>query len=96
MLLSDLIAELSDATAAHEVIIRVGDLALLTQLRERAEADGLDLGAYAARAVVHYASQASGEDWVTLMGAMNRARDPGVVFLHHALAHAAGPQGLSA
>lgn len=96
MLLSDLIAELSDVAAAHEVILRVGDLTLLAELQARAEAVGIDVGAYAARAVARYASEASADDWVSLMGAMNRARDPGLVFLHHALAHAAGPTRLPA
>jgi len=96
MLLSDLIGQLSDAAAAHEALIGVGDLALLAELRACAEADGLDLGAYAARAVARYASEASGDDWVTLMGAMNRTRDPALVFLRHALAHAASPGSIGA
>lgn len=96
MLLSDLIGQLSDAAAADEALIRVGDLALLAELRTCAEADGLDVGAYTARAVARYASEASGDDWVTLMGAMNRARDPALVFLRHAIAHAASPGGVSA
>jgi hypothetical protein len=96
MLLSDLIAQLSDETAAHEALLRVADLALLAELRQRAEADSLSIGAYAARAISCFAAHATEEDWLTLMGAMNRTNDPSLVFLRHALAHAGSPESLSA
>jgi hypothetical protein len=91
MQLGDLIARFGDEAEAEEAILALSDLALLAQLRRRAEADGLALGAYAAAAVNHYAAVASDEEWITLMGALGRARDPGAIFLSRALAHAVAP-----
>jgi len=56
-------------------------------LRERADAEGLALAALAALAVQRYAREASDEDWVTLMGAMQRSEDPGLTCLKRALRH---------
>ena len=90
MLLGDLIARLFDETVAEEAILGLSDLALLAQLRARAEASKLDLGAYAEAAASRYASEASDEEWITLMGAMGRAQDPGAVYLKRALAYIVG------
>jgi hypothetical protein len=90
VLLGDLVARFADETVAEEAILGLSDLALLAALRARAETSGLDLGAYAAAAVNRYASDASDEEWVTLIGAMGRARDPGAVYLERALGYAIG------
>ena len=88
MMLGDLLAELSDETAATEAILSVDDLPMLAAMREQAQADGLDLPAYVAAAMRRYASEASDEEWITLMGLINRASDPGVVCLKRAFGHA--------
>ncbi len=88
MLLGDLLAELSDETAATETILRVNDLSMLAAMREQAKADGLDLSAYVAGTVRRYALEASDEEWITLMGLLNRAPDPGAVCLKRAFDHA--------
>ncbi|MDO8878618.1 MAG: hypothetical protein Q8M24_00160 [Pseudolabrys sp.] len=88
MLLGDLLAELSDETAATEAILSVNDLPMLAAMRERAQADGIDLPAYVAGTVRRYASEASDEEWITLMGLLNRAPDPGAVCLKRAFEHA--------
>lgn len=88
MLLGDLLAELSDETAATETILRVDDLSMLAAMREQAKADGLDLPAYVAGTVRRYASEATDEEWITLMGLLNRAPDPGAVCLKRAFEHA--------
>lgn len=90
MLLGDLLARFSDETIATEAILALGDLTLVTRVREAAAADGSTLGAYAAAAVQRYAADASDEEWITLMGALGRAADPGAVCLQRALAHALG------
>ena len=87
MMLGDLIASLADGTAVEETLFTLTDLALLAELRAQAEASGLDLGAYAAAAATRYASEAPEEEWVTLMGAMSRSQDPGVVYLKRAFAY---------
>jgi hypothetical protein len=87
MLLGDLLARFGDETVAAETLLGIGDLPLLAALREQAEASELSLGAYAAVAVRRYASEASDEEWITLMGALGRADDPGATCLMRALAH---------
>jgi len=88
MLLGDLLAELSDETTATEAILSVDDLPMLAAMREQANADGLDLPAYVAGAMRRYASEATDEEWITLMGLLNRSPDPGVVCLKRAFEHA--------
>jgi hypothetical protein len=88
MLLGDLLARLADESVAAETLLALGDLTLLAAVRDEAEARGLEVGAFAANAVRHYAAHASDEEWVTLLGAMNRDPDPGIVCFKRALAHA--------
>jgi hypothetical protein len=88
MLLGDLIARFSDETVAEQAILGLANLPLLAELRTQAEANGLDLGAYAAAATSRYASEAPDEEWTTVLGAMSRAHDPGAVYLERALAYA--------
>jgi hypothetical protein len=47
------------------------------------------LGTYAANAVNRYAAEASGEEWLTLMGMLGRTRDPGLAYLKRAIAFCA-------
>ncbi|HVU42856.1 MAG TPA: hypothetical protein VHD86_17555 [Xanthobacteraceae bacterium] len=96
MLLGDLLAQFDDEGVATEAVLGLGDLALAAKLRAAAEADGLTLGAYAAAAVRHYAAAASDEEWVSLMGALGRAQDPGMVCLRRALDYVAAAFNASA
>jgi len=91
MMLGDVLARFEDESVAADTIMRLGDLALMALLRERAEAEGQSLGTYAAAAVRRFAAEASDETWVTLMGALARAEDPGAVCLRHAFDHALVP-----
>ncbi len=91
MLLGDLLAHFSDESVALEAILRLNDLSLLASLREHTEANGVELGGFAANAVRRYASEASDEEWITLMGTMGQSPDPGAVCLKRALAHAVRP-----
>jgi hypothetical protein len=88
MLLGDLLARFADEGTAAEAILALGDLTLLASVREEAQARGVEIGVFAAGAVRQYAAQASDEEWVTLLGAMNRDPDPGMVCFKRALAHA--------
>jgi len=85
-MLGDLLASLSDEATATETILRSGDLRLLTAAREQAGAEGLELGAYVTRAMQRYATGASDEEWITLLGLLNRAADPAAACLQRALA----------
>jgi hypothetical protein len=87
MLLGDVLARFDDETVAAETILGLGDLALIARLRERAEAVGQSLGGYAASTVRCYAASAPDEEWITLMGALGRAEDPGAVCMKRAFAY---------
>jgi len=87
-MLGDLLASLTDETTALETILGAGDLALLTAVREQAAADGVELAAYVSQTVRRYANEASDEEWITLMGALNRSQDPSATCLKRAFEHA--------
>ena len=87
-MLGDILARLTDETAAVETILGAGDLTLLTVAKQRAAADGLDLAACVTQTVQRYTHEASDEEWVTLLGLMNRTNDPGAVCLKRAFEHA--------
>ena len=89
-MLGDILARLTDETTAVEAILGVGDLALLAAVRERAAAEGVDLAACVTQTVQRYAAQASDEEWITLMGMLNRSRDPGTTCLKRAFEYAQG------
>lgn len=92
MLLGDLLTRFDDESVAEEALVALGDLALLAEIRQRAADQGQRLGPYAASVVRLYAAHAPDEEWITLMGAMARAPDPGAVCLKRALAYSfAGP-----
>jgi hypothetical protein len=87
-MLGDILARLTDETTAVETILGAGDLTLLTVVKERAAAEGLDLAACVTQTVQRYTHEASDEEWVTLIGLMNRADDPGAVCLKRAFERA--------
>jgi len=89
-MLGDILARLTDETMALETILGTGDLALLAAVREHAAAEGLDLAACVTQTVRRYTNEASDEEWVTLMGLLNRSKDPGATCLKRAFAHARG------
>src|SRR5476651_2541336 len=86
-MLGDLLTSLTDETTALETILGAGDLKLLAAAQEMAAADGLDLGSYVTQTVQRYANEASDEEWVTLVGLLNRSQDPGTTCLKRALDH---------
>ncbi len=87
-MLGDLLANLNDEATALETLVQLGDLALLETARGKAAAEGLDLAAYVTQTVQCYASTASDEEWLTLMGLLNRAQDPAATCLKRAFAYA--------
>ena len=87
-MLGEILARLTDETTAVETILGAGDLALLSAVKEQAAAEGLDLAACVTQTLQRYAHEASDEEWVTLIGLMNRANDPGAICLKRAFEHA--------
>ena len=70
------------------MLLQLGDLTLLETARGKAAAEGIELAACVAQTVQRYASTASDEEWVTLMGMLNRSQDPGATCLRRAFAYA--------
>lgn len=87
-MLGDILARLSDETAAIETILGAGDLTLLAAAKEKAAADGLDLAACVTQTVQRYTHEATDEEWVTLIGMMNRAQNPGAACIKRAFEYA--------
>ena len=56
---------------------------LIARFRSR-----MQLGTLAANAVERYTAEASDEEWITLMGSLNRSQDPGATCLKRAFEHA--------
>lgn len=77
MLLGDILARFDSPSFAEETVLAVGDLTLLARMRAQAEAEGQSLGAFAQAAMRRFAVEAGDEDWVSLLGTLARARDPG-------------------
>lgn len=88
MLLGDLLASFRDEATATEALLSLDDLPMFTAVREQAQANGLDLGAYIADTVQLYAAQASDDEWTTLIGLLNRSSDPAATCLRRAFAYA--------
>jgi hypothetical protein len=86
-MLGDILATLSDETTAVETILGAGDLTLLAAVQKQAAADGLDLAACVTQTVQRYTHEASDEEWVTLIGTMNRSQDPGAACIKRAFEH---------
>jgi hypothetical protein len=87
MLLGDLLARFETSSFAEETVLALGDLRLLARMQVQADAEGLSLGAFAKGAMRRFAAGASDEEWVTLLGALARAEDPGAACLTFAFKH---------
>ena len=88
-MLGDLLARLTDETDRRSR--RCCNSAISTLLetaRGKAAAEGIELAACVTQTVQRYASTASDEEWVTLMGMLNRSQDPGATCLRRAFAYA--------
>ncbi|MFV0296728.1 MAG: hypothetical protein ACK5JT_11495 [Hyphomicrobiaceae bacterium] len=85
MHLGTLIRRLENEDDAGTALDAIGDLVLFSEVTAMGEHYGESPAAYTATAVARFASGAGDEDWVTLMGAMDRSGDPQCTFLTHAL-----------
>lgn len=93
MLLCDVIRQLEDESILTETVLRMGNLGLLTRLRERAAENDLSIGRYASWAVRTYADNAPPDEWMTLLGVLGRTDDPGAACLRRVLAHVLTAEG---
>jgi hypothetical protein len=87
MLVGDLIERFQDQRLAGEALFSLGDLALTARIVALAAKSNLSAGELVVQSIGHFTNVATDEDWLTLIGSMSRADDPGAVFLLRALAH---------
>ena len=85
MLLGEVLKGLEDEVVATEVLVGLDDLPLMVEVENAAERLHESTPAYAIEAVRRFEAFADDEDWVSLMGALARSRDPGNTCLRHML-----------
>lgn len=88
MQLGDVIACFEDDAIVSEMLIALDDLALTARIAASAAENSVSAGEFAARAVGQFVNGAGDEEWLTLIGLMSRADNPGQVFLRHVLSNA--------
>ena len=86
MLLGQVLEQLGDPAFAAETLVGLDDLPLLVDLEATRELFGESAPDYAIGAVRRFASLASDDDWLVLMGALERSHDPGAGCLRTILA----------
>ncbi len=90
MTLGDLMARLGEAGVAEEMLLTLGDVALMVRTRQAAEAAGVSMGEHVEEVVGRFVHAASPDQWVQLMSAMGRVGDPGAACLATILRHTLG------
>lgn len=88
MLLGDVIARFEDPAFADEALLAIDDLALTVCLAAAADAAGVTPGEFATQCIGRFVNAATDADWLSLVGLISRADDPGQVFLRRVLSHA--------
>jgi hypothetical protein len=88
MQLGDVIARFEDEAFVSETLLSLDDLALTARVASTAGENSVSAGEFAAQAVGQFVNGASDEDWLTLIGLMSRAENPGQVFLRRVLLNA--------
>ena len=88
MQLGDVIARFEDEAFVGETLLALDDLALTARIAASAAENSVSAGEFAARAVGQFVIGASDEEWLTLIGLMSRADNPGQVFLRRVLSNA--------
>jgi hypothetical protein len=86
MLLGDVIAGFQDPVLAGEALLALDDLVLTARIAAAAAEEDITPGEFAMQAVGHFVNRADDEEWLTLVGLMSRADNPGQVFLRRILA----------
>jgi hypothetical protein len=76
MLLGDLMSRFDDEATAEETALAIGDIVLLNALREAAGGAGLGVGEYMVAATRLFSTEASDDEWLSLMSALGRTDDP--------------------
>ncbi len=85
MMLSHILRNLADDAAAEEALLAMGDLVLLAAVEEECAAYEEARGEYVAGAVRRFARMAGDEDWLAVMGKLERSDRPAEDFLRQTL-----------
>lgn len=85
MNLGNLIAQLEDEDNGPQALEALQDIVLFSDVRAMAEAFGETVGAYVATAARRFAALAGDEAWLGMIGAMERAPEPGPTALRRML-----------
>lgn len=88
MLLGDIIARFGDEAFVSETLVALDDLALAARIAGVAAENNMSAGELAMQSIGRFVNGASDEEWLTLIGQMSRADNPGQVFLRRALSNA--------
>jgi hypothetical protein len=88
MLLGDVIARFEDEAFVSETLVALDDLALTARITTLAAEKNVSAGELTRQALGRFVNGASDEEWLTLIGQMSRAENPGQVFLRRALSSA--------
>lgn len=91
MLLGDVIARFEDPAVVGETLFAGDDLALMARIARLAAENNVSAGEFAMQSIGRFVNGASDEEWLTLIGQMSRAENPGQLFLRHALSNAWPP-----
>jgi|GraSoiStandDraft_4_1057263.scaffolds.fasta_scaffold176699_2 hypothetical protein len=91
MLLGDVIASFEDEASTSEALLTLDDLALTAGIVAAAAEQNVTPGELAMQSVGQFVNGASDEEWLTLVGLMSRADNPGQVFLRRVLANSLRP-----
>ncbi|MCU0818754.1 MAG: hypothetical protein MUF11_05505 [Beijerinckiaceae bacterium] len=85
MMLSHILRNLSDDAQADEALLGLGDLVLIAAVEEESRAHEEARGEYVAGAVRRFARMAGNEDWLAVMGKLERSDKPAEDFLRQTL-----------
>lgn len=76
MLLGTILKRLSTEVDAAEALEALGDIVLLTEVQAMGDLHDEGIGDYVSGATRRFAADASSEDWLALMTAIERSDDP--------------------
>lgn len=85
MNLGDMIAELEHEETGESMLAALGNIVLFNEVRAMGEAFDETVGAYVATSARRFAARAGDETWLSMIGAMERAPEPGQMALHRIL-----------
>jgi hypothetical protein len=80
-MLGELMQRLDDPGTAEAVLIEMGDLVLLAEIRAATDRLGMETGDFVTLAIQRFLERADNEAWLQIVGAMGRSQTPGLAAL---------------